>query len=164
MGKLSVFTTVLIRGRQRFREERRYPAVAFEDEGRGHEPGKVGNLQNLEKARQQKVPKPPVEMHPCQCMVIFIFFLKSIYLFIFGGTGSSLLLTGCLQLWGVGAVFAVVSGLLLAVASLVACRLSCSQACGILPDQGLNQCPLPWQTDSQPQDHRGRPNTFILDF
>ena len=41
VGKLSVFTTVLIRGRQRFREERRYPAVAFEDEGRSQEPGKV---------------------------------------------------------------------------------------------------------------------------
>ena len=57
VGKLNVFTTVLIRGRQRFREERRYLAVAFEDEGRSHEPGKVGNLQNLEKARKQKVPK-----------------------------------------------------------------------------------------------------------
>ena len=104
-------------------------------------------------------------MHPCQSMVIFIFILKSIYLFIFVGTGSSLLLTGFLQLWGVGAVFAVVSGLLLAVASLVVDhRLSCSQACGIFPDQGLNQCPLLWQTDSQLQDHQGSPNTFILDF
>ena len=27
-------------------------------------------------------------------------------------------------------------------------RLSCFTACGIFPDQGLNQCPLHWQADS----------------
>ena len=27
-------------------------------------------------------------------------------------------------------------------------RLSCSMACGIFPDQGLNPCPLHWQADS----------------
>ena len=27
-------------------------------------------------------------------------------------------------------------------------RLSCSAACGIFPDQGLNPCPLRWQEDS----------------
>ena len=27
-------------------------------------------------------------------------------------------------------------------------RLSCSAACGIFPDQGLNPCPLHWQADS----------------
>ena len=27
-------------------------------------------------------------------------------------------------------------------------RLSCSEACGIFPDQGSNRCPLYWQTDS----------------
>ena len=27
-------------------------------------------------------------------------------------------------------------------------RLSCSAACGILPDQGSNPCPLNWQADS----------------
>ena len=26
--------------------------------------------------------------------------------------------------------------------------LSCSAACGIFPDQGLNSCPLHWQADS----------------
>ena len=26
--------------------------------------------------------------------------------------------------------------------------LSCSMACGIFPDQGLNPCPLHWQADS----------------
>ena len=37
---------------------------------------------------------------------------------------------------------------------------SCSAACGILPDQGSNPCPL--QADSQPLCHQGSPgNTFL---
>ena len=60
-----------------------------------------------------------------------------------------------------GLPFVVVRGPLTAVASLfeehgllsagsvaVAHRLSCSAACGILPDQGSNPCPLHWQADS----------------
>ena len=31
---------------------------------------------------------------------------------------------------------------------VVAHRLSCSAACGVFPDQGLNLCPLHWQADS----------------
>ena len=34
---------------------------------------------------------------------------------------------------------------------------SCSVACGILPDQGSNPCPLHWQADSQPLRHQGSP-------
>ena len=34
---------------------------------------------------------------------------------------------------------------------------SCSVACGIFPDQGLNPCPLHWQADSQPLRHQGSP-------
>ena len=34
---------------------------------------------------------------------------------------------------------------------------SCSTACGILPDQGSNPCPLHWQADSQPLRHQGSP-------
>ena len=34
---------------------------------------------------------------------------------------------------------------------------SCSAACGILPDQGSNPCPLHWQADSQPLHHQGNP-------
>ena len=34
---------------------------------------------------------------------------------------------------------------------------SCSAACGILPDQGSNPCPLHRQADSQPQRHQGSP-------
>ena len=34
---------------------------------------------------------------------------------------------------------------------------SCSAACGILPDQGSNPCPLHWQADSQPLRHQRSP-------
>ena len=40
---------------------------------------------------------------------------------------------------------------------IVAHRPSCSVACGILPDQGSNPCPLHWQADSQPLRHQGSP-------
>ena len=56
VGLTSPVTRVLIRGRQGFREERRYSVVVFEDAGRSHKPGNVGNLHNQEKARKQKVP------------------------------------------------------------------------------------------------------------
>ena len=41
-----------------------------------------------------------------------------------------------------------------------------SAACGILPDQGSNPCPLHWQADSQPLRHQGSPviAIFILLF
>ena len=35
---------------------------------------------------------------------------------------------------------------------------SCSTACGIFPDQGLNPCTLHWQADSQPLRHQGSPD------
>ena len=38
---------------------------------------------------------------------------------------------------------------------------SCSAACGILPDQGSNLCPLHWQADSQPLRHQGSPQHFF---
>ena len=41
--------------------------------------------------------------------------------------------------------------------------LSCSTACGIFPDKGLNPCPLHWQADSQPLRHQGSPLLCILD-
>ena len=37
-----------------------------------------------------------------------------------------------------------------------------SAACGILPNQGSNPCPLHWQADSQPLYHQGSPNSPIL--
>ena len=39
---------------------------------------------------------------------------------------------------------------------------SCSAACGILPDQGSNPCPLNCQADSQPLCHQGSPGGGIL--
>ena len=36
-------------------------------------------------------------------------------------------------------------------------RLSCSEAPGIFPDQGLNPCLLHWQAGSLPLSHQGRP-------
>ena len=41
---------------------------------------------------------------------------------------------------------------------------SCSTACGIFPDQGLNPCPLHWQADSQPLRHQGSPYSVIFNF
>ena len=41
---------------------------------------------------------------------------------------------------------------------------SCSVACGILPDQGSNPCPLHWQADSQPLRHQGSPGIVIFVF
>ena len=39
-----------------------------------------------------------------------------------------------------------------------------SEACGILPDQGSNPCPLHWQADSQPLRHQGSPIIVFLDM
>ena len=46
---------------------------------------------------------------------------------------------------------------------IVAHGPSCSAACGIFPDQGLNPCPLNWQADSQPLHHQGSPQ-LSFDF
>ena len=40
--------------------------------------------------------------------------------------------------------------------------LSCPRACGTFPDQVLNPCPLHWQPDSQPLDHKGSPKIALL--
>ena len=40
---------------------------------------------------------------------------------------------------------------------IVAHGPSCSAACGIFPNQGLNPCALHWQADSQPLHHQGSP-------
>ena len=44
---------------------------------------------------------------------------------------------------------------------IVAHGLSRSAACGILPDQGSNPCPLHWQADSQPLSHQGSPIIYF---
>ena len=45
---------------------------------------------------------------------------------------------------------------------IVAHRPSCSAACGILPDQGSNPCPLHWQADSQQLCQQGSPIYFLF--
>ena len=50
------------------------------------------------------------------------------------------------------------------VSVVVARGLSCPMTCGVFPDQGLNLCPLPWQADSEPLDHRGSPVGLFFDF
>ena len=45
---------------------------------------------------------------------------------------------------------------------VVAHRPSCSVACGTLPDQGWNPCPLHRQADSQPLRHQGSPGSLFL--
>ena len=45
---------------------------------------------------------------------------------------------------------------------IVAHGPSCSTACGILPDQGSNPCPLHWQADSQPLCHQGSPELKLF--
>ena len=40
--------------------------------------------------------------------------------------------------------------------------LSCSTACVILPDQGLNLCFLHWQADSLPLSQQGSPGSRLL--
>ena len=45
----------------------------------------------------------------------------------------------------------------------VAYRLSCSAACDIFPDQGLNPCFLHWQAESYPLHHQGSPcSSFFI--
>ena len=46
--------------------------------------------------------------------------------------------------------------------AIVAHGPSYSAACGILPDQGPNPCPLHWQADSQPLHHQGSPIIVLL--
>ena len=103
------------------------------------------------------------------------FFLN--YLFILNGcVGTSFLCEGFLQLRQAGATLhrgarashyrglSLSRPLLLqstgsrrAGSVIVAHGPSCSAACGILPDQGSNPCPLHWQADSQPLCHQGSP-------
>ena len=110
----------------------------------------------------------------------FFFFNLLIYLFIYfwlcwvfvsvrglspvaasGGRSSSrcagLSLSWPLLLWSTGSRRAG--------SAVVAHGPSCSAACGILPDQGSNPCPLHWQADSQQLHHQGSPGpSFSVDF
>ena len=43
---------------------------------------------------------------------------------------------------------------------VVAHGLSCSEACGVFPNQGMNSCFLHWQADSLPLSHQGSPINY----
>ena len=60
--------------------------------------------------------------------------------------------------WALGLTASVVAALKLCSAGSTAVLhvgLSCSMACGIFLDQGLNPCLLRWQADSLPLSHQG---------
>ena len=109
----------------------------------------------------------------------FLFFLNFIYLFIYfwlccvfisvrglslvaaSGGHSSLRCTGLSLSWP---LLLQSTGSRHTGSVAVAHGPSCSAACGIFPDQGLNLCPLHWQADSQPLCHQGSPLLCILDI
>ena len=82
--------------------------------------------------------------------------------------GSSVLHMGFLQLQPAGASHcggcsdcrAQAAGTWASV--VVVHRFTCSVACGIFLDQGLNSCPLQWQADSQPLYHQGSSHCLFL--
>ena len=140
----------------------------------------IGLNQGLAKCGQGAKSSPPPTFFSNVVLLLYIFLSA----FIFGSAGSLMhrLCTGFLQLRQVGLLFTAGHGLLTAGASLVgepglealglqcwqrvgsavvAHRLSCSAACGILPHQGLNPCPLHWQADSHPADRQAGPSTCL---
>ena len=56
----------------------------------------------------------------------------------------------------------VACGLQGAGSVVVAHGLSCSEACGTLPDQESNPCLLHWQADSQPLNGQGKPSQLCF--
>ena len=108
----------------------------------------------------------------------FLFSLILFIYFIYGCVGSSFLCEGLPQLRQAGghsssrcAGLSLLRPLSLrstgsryAGSATVAHGPSCSAARGILPDQGLNPCPLHWQADPQPLCHQGSPHFFFIYF
>ena len=106
----------------------------------------------------------------------FLNFLKNNCIYL-GCSGSSLPCMGFLWLWRVGAAlhcsawsshcggFSCCRARALGTQAsvVVVHRLSCSVACGIFPDQGLNLCPLHWLADSYPLCHQGSPDFFLIE-
>ena len=66
------------------------------------------------------------------------------------------------RLWDMQVSVVVTAGLKSTGSIPVAHGLSCSLACGIFLDQGLNLCLLRWQGDPSPMNHLGHPKTFAL--
>ena len=66
------------------------------------------------------------------------------------------------RLWDMQVSVVVTAGLKSTGSIAVAHGLSCSLACGIFLDQGLNLCLLRWQVDSLPLSHQGSPCFFLF--
>ena len=113
----------------------------------------------------------------CFVFCLFVCFKKFIYLFIYfwlcwvfvsvqgvslvaasGGHSSS----RCTGLSLSRPLLLRSTGTRCAGSTIVAHGPSCSAACGILPDQDSNLCPLHWQADSQPLRHQGSPLPSFL--
>ena len=66
-------------------------------------------------------------------------------------------------LWHMGSVVAaVVPGLQSTSSTVVAHGLSCSETCGVFPDQGSNLCLLHWQAETLPLSHHGSPAIILV--
>ena len=116
--------------------------------------------------------RPHLSMKECQIICGYFFFNLFIYLFIYfwlcwvfvSVQGLSLVLASgghsssrCAGLSLSWPLLLRSTGSRRAGSVVVANGPSCSAACGILPDQGSNPCPLHWQADSQPLRHQGSP-------
>ena len=67
------------------------------------------------------------------------------------------------QLGHMGSVVAaVVPGLQSTSSTVVAHGLSCSETCGVFPDQGSNPCLLHWQAETLPLSHQGSPAIILV--
>ena len=80
--------------------------------------------------------------------------VQGLSLVVVSGGHSSLRCAGLSLLWP---LLLRSTGSRCAGSVIVAHGPSCSAACGIFPDQGLNPSPLHWQADSQPLRHQGSP-------
>ena len=109
-------------------------------------------------------------------LFIDLIYFKFIYLFIFSCVGCLFPREGFFSSCGSGGhsssrcaglspsrpLLLRSTGSRCAGSAVVAHGPSCSAACGILPDQGSNPCPLHWQADSQPRRHQGSPDLIYF--
>ena len=99
-------------------------------------------------------------MYVCICLFIYLWLcrvfvsVQGLSLVVASGSHSS---SWCAGLSLSRALLLRRTGSRCAGSVIVAHGPSCSAACGILPDQGSNPCPLHWQADSQPLHHQGSP-------
>ena len=74
------------------------------------------------------------------------------------------LLTVVVSFWSTGSRWSGFSSCSLQGSVVVACGPSCSAACGILPDQGSNPCPVHRQAVCHPLYHQGSPFPSIFNL